>query len=167
LLYQRIKFRYLGHTEYPVPFSNRQKKSRNILHVSGCISTHDTLDVFVCHFPSRYGGEKETEQSRKEAAIYLHTLCDSLNKIRTNGLLLIMGDFNDVPDGKVFTHWFKTESLSNKNEAIPVYYNLFATAKGSHKYRDTWSQLDQMIINARLSAIYSLKRQKCFRPHFC
>ena len=60
LLYQRDKFRYRGHTEHPVRFTRKQHKhTRNILHVWGDVITGDRIDVFVCHFPSRYGGEKE------------------------------------------------------------------------------------------------------------
>lgn len=63
LLYQRDQFFYLRHESIPIRFSgNKHKLTRDILHVYGKIITGDTLDVFVCHFPSRYGGEKESER---------------------------------------------------------------------------------------------------------
>ena len=79
LLYQRDKFGYIGHQEHPVIFTRKQHKhTRNILHVWGKVLTLDTLDIFVCHLPSRYGGEKESEADRFDAARTLRNLCDSL-----------------------------------------------------------------------------------------
>ncbi|MDD3061406.1 MAG: endonuclease [Massilibacteroides sp.] len=166
LLYQRDKFRYLIHKEYPIPFTNPRKKSRNILYVSGRIITQDTLDVFVCHFPSRYGGEKETEQSRMEAAVYLRGLCDSLYKTRAHCLLLIMGDFNEVPQNELFTHWFTPPPSSDSTKTGLTFLNLFAKAKGSHKYHDTWSQLDQIIINTELYPFLQTETPVVFSPSF-
>ena len=60
--------------------------------------TGDRIDVFVCHFPSRYGGEKESEPDRLDAARTLRTLCDSIHNLRPAPHILIMGDFNDTPD---------------------------------------------------------------------
>ena len=99
LLYQRDKFRYRGHTEHPVRFTRKQHKhTRNILHVWGDVITGDRIDVFVCHFPSRYGGEKESEPDRLDAARTLRVLCDSLHHLHPALHILIMGDFNDTPD---------------------------------------------------------------------
>ena len=99
LLYQRDKFRYQGHTEHPVRFTRIQHKhTRNILHVWGVVFTGERIDVFVCHFPSRYGGEKESEPDRLDAARTLRTLCDSIHSLRPAPHILIMGDFNDTPD---------------------------------------------------------------------
>ena len=41
-----------------------QSKTRDILFASGIIPTGDTLHIFVCHFPSRLGGELESEDKR-------------------------------------------------------------------------------------------------------
>ena len=98
LLYQRDRFGYIGHEAIPIRFTReRHKQSRDILHVWGKIQTGDTLDVFVCHFPSRYGGEKESEQDRLDAARTLRENCDSIYRIRKFPYLIIMGDFNDTP----------------------------------------------------------------------
>lgn len=158
LLYQRDQFGYLGHESIPIHFSNeRHKTSRDILHVWGKIITSDTLDVFVCHFPSRYGGEKESEKDRLDAAHTLRKSCDSLRQIRKMPLFLIMGDFNDTPQDKSLTEVLQAkpyESLSSLPSS-PTYYNLFAQKRagqlpGSHKYQGVWSQLDQIIVNERL-----------------
>lgn len=179
LLYQRDQFGYLGHTEYPVRFTrNRHKQTRNLLHVWGKLVTGAILDLFVCHFPSRYGGEKESEQDRFDAAITLRHICDSLHTIRKEARILIMGDFNDTPDDP---------SIREKLEAHPFVYpcppdgathlfNLFSDPcqlnhPGSHKYQGEWSQLDHLILTGNLltpdaSLRYKPKSARIFNPAF-
>ena len=168
LLYQRDKFKYLSHAEHVIPFTDTQKRSRNILHVTGQISTRDTLDVFACHFPSRYGGEKESEQARTDAALYLRSLCDSLYKTRENCLLLIMGDFNDIPQDKSLSQQLRALPPQRKKEQDPdlTLYNLVYNEKGSHKYRDSWSQLDHIIVNSSLLSYLDPSSVRVFSPPF-
>lgn len=171
LLYQRDKFQYLGHTEYPVRFSHyRHKKTRNLLHVWGNVMTGIILDVFVCHFPSRYGGEKESEADRFDAARTLRELCDSLYQIRPVPQILIMGDFNDTPDDISIREKLGASPLQIPLPSTPDFtairpelhgsaslslFNLFSERKttppGSHKYQGEWSQLDQFIISSTLA----------------
>lgn len=171
LLYQRDKFRYLGHAEQPVRFTRKQHKhTRHILHVWGEVITGDRLDIFVCHFPSRYGGEKESEADRFDAARTLRSLCDSVYALCPTPHILIMGDFNDTPDNTSLrqildAHPFpirwasvpdsmRIESQTDRHPFLRL-YNLFAerktTPSGSHKYQGEWSQLDQIIISSALA----------------
>jgi endonuclease/exonuclease/phosphatase family metal-dependent hydrolase len=172
LLYQRDKFQYISHTEYAIPFRNPHKRSRNLLHVTGRILTKDTLDLFVCHFPSRYGGEKETIQDRQDAAGYLRSICDSIHGIRRTCLLLIMGDFNDNPDDESLVHTLHAmppESVADRDtvaESKPYLVNLFYHEKGSQKYQDKWSQLDQIIVNRRLLQHLIPESAQTFRSAF-
>ena len=145
LLYQPDKFRYLGHTSSRIPFTNPRKRSRDVLHVWGQVITGDTLDVFVCHFPSRLGGEKRTEPDRMDAARHVRRMCDSLCRIRQTPLLLVMGDMNDTPANRSIRTLIKSRP---EWELV----NLFAdrrrlNAEGSHKYQGEWSQLDQILIS--------------------
>lgn len=170
-LYQRDKFRYQGHTEHPVRFTRKQHKhTRNILHVWGDVITGDRIDVFVCHFPSRYGGEKESEPDRLDAARTLRTLCDSIHNLRPAPHILIMGDFNDTPDDTSIREILDAHPIPNpclsgsgsmpmkpRTNAYPslLLYNLFAKNRsvppGSHKYQGEWSQLDQIILSSSLT----------------
>lgn len=167
LLYQRDRFAYLGHTAYRIPFRDPEKHSRDLLHVWGKVSSGDTLDVFVCHFPSRYGGEKGSESSRWDAASYLHRLCDSLSAIRQHPTLIVMGDFNDTPRNK------SLRFLSSGSHPLT---NLFAdparlTQPGSNKYQGNWLQLDQILLSPSLlspdSPIHYVDGSAClFDPSF-
>lgn len=145
LLYQRDKFRYLGHQSVKIRHrSANERSTRDILHVWGELITGDTLDVCVCHFPSKYGGEKESESRRMDAARTLRRLCDSLVSVRSNKQLILMGDFNDAPESKS-VHYI----IGND------FHNLFSgnrsqLTEGSQKYQSEWSQLDQIIIHRNM-----------------
>lgn len=155
LLYQRDQFGYIGHTEYPVVFTRKKHKhTRNILHVWGKVITADTLDIFVCHLPSRYGGEKESEADRTDAARTLRGLCDSLLAIRHSPQLLIMGDFNDTPENASITEVLAAKRITDTIMPSGL-YNLFADPiavkfPGTHKYQGEWNQLDHMIVSGNL-----------------
>ena len=155
LLYQRDKFKYLGHREYRIRFPyNSRKYTRNILHVTGQVSARDTLDVFVCHFPSRRGGEDESEKDRLYAASVLKSKSDSLMRIRKNANILIMGDFNDEPSNRSISQVLNAQPIS-KDIAGQNLYNLFARFEkikntGSYKYRRQWNMLDQIIVSGNL-----------------
>ena len=147
LMYQRDKFRLLGHSSERIPFTSPRRRSRDILHVWGEVINGERLDIFVCHFPSRSGGEKETEPGRMDAALFLRKLCDSLYRINPESNILVMGDFNDTPSDK------SIQTLINSSNKKNNLINLFSDPKklnfhGSHKFQNEWSQLDQMMISA-------------------
>lgn len=153
LLYQRDKFAYIGHDCYRIHFRRHTEKStRDLLHVWGKTITGDTLDVFVCHFPSRSGGEKTTEPDRKETAKRLKSVTDSLFSIRTAPYILIMGDFNDTPDDPSIRTTLGALPPSNDAIEPDKLYNLLLRKtgrliQGTHKYQGIWNMLDQFIIS--------------------
>lgn len=100
LLYQRDLFKLISFHSIPIPSFKQHRPTRDLLHVSGLLLTGDTLDVIVCHLPSRSGGAKESEPYRLHAARILRTEADSLLSIRLHPQLIIMGDFNDYPTNK-------------------------------------------------------------------
>ena len=155
LLYQRDKFKYLYDTYYRIRFPhNPWKHTRDILHVTGQISTQDTLDVFVCHFPSRRGGEVESEPDRMYVASVLKAKSDSLMKIRKNASILIMGDFNDEPSNRSISQVLRAQSVSQDITRQNL-YNLFSFYEkrentGSFKFHGEWNRLDQIIVSGNL-----------------
>ncbi len=100
LLYQRDLFKLLSFRSVSIPPLKQFRPTRDLLHVSGLLLTGDTLDVFVCHLPSRSGGAKESEPYRLHAARILYTEADSILNIRLHPQIIIMGDFNDYPTNK-------------------------------------------------------------------
>jgi predicted extracellular nuclease len=154
LLYQRDRFKYLYHNCIRIFFpENPQKKTRDILHVTGEIITGDTLDVFVCHFPSRRGGEFESEPDRMYAASVVRDKADSLTTFRSNANILIMGDFNDEPSNKSMSETLRAKwnGKSDKGELYNLFLPVEAKSRiGSFKFRDQWNFLDQIIVSGNL-----------------
>jgi len=159
LLYQRDKFGYLGHEEHPVKFSRKTHKStRNILHSWGKVVNGKILDVFVCHLPSRYGGEKESETDRTDAARTLRQLCDSLHTVRDELQIIIMGDFNDTSvNASISKILNATPAQMIQSDKEITTNTLFflkpeknKQAKGSYKFQGEWSCIDQIIVSANL-----------------
>ncbi|MCL1938457.1 MAG: endonuclease [Candidatus Azobacteroides sp.] len=155
LLYQRNQFKYLYHDCIRLIFSkNQQKKTRDILHVTGIVITGDTLDVFVCHFPSRRGGQSESEPDRIEAASVVLSEVDRLTAQRSRPNILIMGDFNDEPSNKSMLQILHARPLTETNDRNEL-YNLFLVIEeksivGSYKFGDRWNFLDQIIVSGDL-----------------
>jgi len=155
LLYQRHQFRLLESREYEIRSDTRNNHpTRNILHAVGKLINGDTLDVFVCHFPSRSDGERETEPLRIAAAALLRKKTDSLFLTRKDTHILIMGDFNDHPDNKSLSRTLRAQRVS----ALPAkkgLYNLFYHRMkehdfGSYKYQGRWEVFDQFIVSGNL-----------------
>lgn len=156
LLYQRDLFKLLSYRSIAIPSFKQHRPTRDLLHVSGLLLTGDTLDVFVCHLPSRSGGAKESEPYRLFAAQKLRTEVDSLLKGRFHPQLIIMGDFNDYPTNKSINKILEAEAPPATSEVSPLklYHLLARKAKsrdfGSYKYRGEWGLLDHLIVSGTL-----------------
>lgn len=138
LLYQRGTFKLLEKQVIPVPLKKiRNSSTRDILHVAGKVISGDTLDVFVCHMPSRSEGEKRTEPYRLFASQILKSSVDSLMKIRQYPYLLVMGDFNDTPD---------KPSVSQLNE-VGLINMMDDKSGGTYRYQSKWEILDQFLVS--------------------
>lgn len=181
LLYHPAQFHYLTHQAIPIRFSKPpHKPTREILHVCGLIANGDTLDLCVCHFPSRYGGEKMTERERFDAARTLREVCDSIRTIRQTPKIIAMGDFNDTPTNRSLTEFFAAKSFFKGGDPLhdstDTYYDLFADLPkgfppGSHKYQGVWGILDHIVINKELATPRSSLRIipesiRIFAPNF-
>lgn len=125
---------------------NRNYKTRDILYAKFYDRRGDTLHVFVNHWPSRYGGERETIKLRSLAANTLKHKVDSLMFLhQTIPKVIIMGDFNDTP-----------EDPSIKDILCDdVLVNLFADGnklgfEGTLKHQYTWQIFDQIIVTNSL-----------------
>lgn len=155
LLYQRDEIKILNKTEYtPVLNSDSSKTTRNILHVTGRIINKDTLDIFVCHFPSRSEGLKKTKPYRVKCSQLLRQKADSLFRIREKANIIIMGDFNDYPNDYSLFEVLGAKSV--RSAIMPRgLYNMFYDkisegGLGTYKYRGKWNFIDQFIVSGNL-----------------
>lgn len=151
LLYQRGSFKLLGKHCIPVPYQEIDRPpTRDILHVTGQVLSGDTLDVFVCHLPSRSGGEEKSEPYRIFTARLLKQAADSVMRVRRHPNVLIMGDFNDYPTNRSIAQ--ELGAVAPKDEVQPrKLYNLMDGRKeGTYRYRGEWGVLDQLIVSGHL-----------------
>lgn len=161
LLYQPGRFRPVAIRSVRVARASRtERPTRDILHVEGLVPTGDTLDVFVCHFPSRSGGAVRSEDYRCRAAGALRRLCDSLFLARREARILIMGDFNDEYHNKSLRHCLGARPpLDGQGAQTPRTDSLYVLTarkragqgiRGTYRYKGEWYQLDQIIVSGRL-----------------
>ena len=178
LLYQSERFKPLFRTDIHLPLMPGERPTRDVLHVGGLLPTGDTLDVLICHLPSRRGGTREAEMRRRRAAQALRRSADSIRRGRSRALLLMMGDFNDGYRSKSMAGCLGVERIPDncvlKDSAL---YVLSANLKardgicGTYKYRGVWNDLDQIIVSGTLlvpHAAFRTRRDACriFAPAF-
>lgn len=136
-------------------------KTRDILYAKFSDRHNDTLHIFVNHWPSRYGGERETIKLRELAAKTLKHKMDSIvSKHHTTPKIIIMGDFNDTPEDPSLSIVLDAKPFNNsttyENPANLAYLvNLFSGNKnlgfpGTLKHQFTWQIFDQIIVTNSL-----------------
>jgi predicted extracellular nuclease len=119
------------------------------------------ITVFVNHWPSRSGGQLESEPNRVEAASTLRTAVDRIFELDENANMFIIGDFNDDPINvsvleTLRAYTIKCDSLKAEyefesgGELFNLAYESYENGNGSYKYRDTWNMLDQIIVSESL-----------------
>lgn len=176
LMYRPDRFSELYHRAIPLIFEGDSvATSRDILYVKGLVPNGDTLHVFVNHWPSKYGGAAATIPKRKDAALLLKSLTDSIARQNPQALIVITGDFNDQPsDESVSVH---LGARHGQPDTTGYYlYNLMYSLMGkwdvgSHKFREEWSIIDQFIVSSALlnretGLRVSEKRAEIFRAPF-
>ncbi len=154
LLYQPQRFKPIHNEAIRIHFPGEpDKTTRDILYASGIIPTGDTLHVFVCHFPSRLGGEMESENKRTFVASVLRLKADSIFNSNDQANIVIMGDFNDFPTNESLLEVLKalplTETISD-NALYNLMYKFHIAGKGSNKHNGEWGALDQIIVSGNL-----------------
>jgi len=155
LLYRKESFKPIGYKAVQVVFSfSPGSTTRDILYVCGLTNNNDTLHIFINHWPSRWGGQLDSERNRMEASRTLRNEVDSILDMNPKSKIVIMGDLNDYPYNKSLTDVLKanrqyTSIIDNE------LYNLssfIAETKdiGSHKFEGVWGILDQIIVSGAL-----------------
>ncbi|MBR1652094.1 MAG: endonuclease [Alloprevotella sp.] len=155
LLYDPLRFRPVSVDTFSVFLGADVRPTRDVLHVAGLLTSGDTLDIVVCHLPSRMGGRRHTEPSRMRVAECLRTLTDSIMTVRTRGGVVLMGDFNDD---------LAARPLRQTLGARPA-RGIFLPAKlydvccrrqgknvpqGTYKFRRRWQHIDHVLLSGTL-----------------
>ena len=137
-------------------------QTRLILFATLLLDKKDTLYFFVNHWPSRRGGESESESRRISAAKALRETVDSLYNKNIKSKVIIVGDFNDEPTNVSITENLKaapffcdSSNTSNLKEDLStdlfnLSYASWERGEGSYFYHDDFNMLDQIITSKDL-----------------
>lgn len=123
LMYKPTTFRPFAHRDLCLPLG----RTRDVLLVSGQLYTGDTLDIFVCHLPSRLNGRKSA-QLRSHVVESICQVIDSVCLARTTPRIVVMGDFNDTPQGKALLPLVERLGMICITEGLG----------GSYRYKGKW-----------------------------
>lgn len=153
LMYKPTTFRPFSHQSLRLPQISKEHHIRDILLISGELHTGDTLDLLVCHLPSRLNG-KQSEHLRHDIVSYICQAIDSINNKRTTPYTIVMGDFNDTPRSQ------SLRSLTERQGLICI----TDTLNGSYRYKGKWEQIDHIYLSPTL--LYNIDNTKLhLSPH--
>ncbi|HLA54563.1 MAG TPA: hypothetical protein VK623_00555 [Flavobacterium sp.] len=132
--------------------ASRRIYTRDQLLVTGLLDGEE-VNIIVCHWPSRSGGEKKSAPFREAAAALTRKITDSLQKIKPDAKVIILGDLNDGS----FNKSVKVEvgAKGKKEEVQPLgIYNPFESmankGMGTIGYRDAWDIFDIIMVSEPL-----------------
>lgn len=154
LVYDPKAFVYQSHKRLRVSFPQEADyTSRDILLVEGKVRGA-TLYVLVNHWPSRRGGQAESESRRLRTAEVAKAATDSLYALDGDADILLMGDFNDDPHNKSIVETMGATSAAADMPAMG-FYNPMAVLHdpeglGTLTYRGKWNLFDQMLVSKGL-----------------
>jgi predicted extracellular nuclease len=162
LIYRPDKFAPLAHEPLNISFENdKDFKTRDILYVKGIVMNSDTLHLFVNHWPSRRGGETDSEPKRLLAASIARNKIDEILKLNTKANILLMGDFNDYPENRSMNEILRGKELQEatiQGDLVNLMFEHLKDHQGSHKYQRHWGCLDQIVVSPyMLKENYSLQ----------
>lgn len=152
LLYRSDKLTLLHQEPIFINFiDDPRRKTRNILLVKLLYKPTDTLYIFVNHWPSRRGGEIETETMRIYIANILRKRIDQILKSNPKSKVIAIGDFNDEPFNESIENSLMAKPVVYPIQANRLYnlsYHILKTSRtGTHYFKGQWGVLDQVIIS--------------------
>ncbi len=159
LLYQPTDFKLLHADFHRVAVPEGVRPTRDVLHAAGRVVNGDTLDVIVCHLPSRMGGAKRSQPARDAAHHTVMHVADSIRRCRLHPTLIIMGDMNDY--ARESKAWWGREYV-NLMSPLQKALKRHPSAYGSHKYQGEWGFLDQFVVNTASSPSCSIAHARAF-----
>lgn len=152
LLYRKDCMQVVKEEFIRLPFpEDSTMRTRDVLYAEGVVGK-DTLHIFVCHFPSMRGGEKQSEWKRERAASVVRGKADSLFAVNPEAAVIIMGDLNgkaNTPAQKILC----PEAGSRAYRSGALYnlgYYLLKASCGSYRYRGDWQTIDHVIVSGSL-----------------
>jgi hypothetical protein len=152
LLYQEKYFKVKNAKRYPLSFDREdgsKSYTRDQLVVTGDMDGEEVTFI-VCHWPSRWGGQKASEPRRVEAAKVGRKIVDSLFMVNPVAKIIYMGDLNDDPVNISMTDYMRAKGKKNKLKEGDLYNTMwhhYKKGNGTLAYRGAWNLFDQIVIS--------------------
>ena len=155
--------------------------TRLIFGVNLLTNENEKITVFVNHWPSRSGGQIESEPKRISAAKTLRSAVDRIFSSEENAKIFIIGDFNDDPVNVSVLETLQVYpvecdsipsefEMNSEKELFNLSYKTFAQGEGSFKYKDVWNMLDQIIVSESImignEIKYVCSSFEVFKPNY-
>lgn len=154
LLYRPEFAKAAKHRKIPVIFPfDSSSRNRDILHATFRLGSGDSVEVFLNHWTSRYGGYAATVPKRNHYARVLREVCDSILAYNSDAKIIIMGDFNDYADNESLSEILCERKKGGTNFGKLINLSSGTAGKevsGTHKHEDFWGCLDQVIVSKGL-----------------
>lgn len=143
LIYDSLNMKFIsaGKLRFDLVVSEENKYTRDIVW-SKFVSKKDTLFFMVNHWPSRRGGENESEPNRMEAAKNARKFIDSIQTVNAKTKIIFMGDLNDYPTNKA--------PLLIAEKLTPMITKLSGEFGGTYSYKGEWDVLDHIFVSPTL-----------------
>lgn len=154
LLYDKSAFKLIKMEALKVAIDSIPDfKTRDILYVKGELQGGKIIHLFVNHWPSRRGGENESEIRRIQAATVARAKVDAILKADPKANIVLMGDFNDHPDNKSVRDVLKAKAVTDAAaDLVDLFEDDHRAGKGTHNYKGEWGVLDHFIVS---KAVYT------------
>ncbi len=161
LIYKSSKFKLLNVQADTVQLTDGWP-TRLIFGANLLTKNDKKITVFVNHWPSRRGGQEESEPNRIAAA---NTLRESIERIFHNehdAVIFIIGDFNDEPTNTSLINTLNAKPIlcdfaedldvleDNESKLFNISFKAYMDGLGTYKYKDDWNMFDQIIVSRSL-----------------
>ena len=145
LLYNTFSFKPNCHYSIRPEDDHPEHPLRDILYVSGCLASGDTIHVVVVHAPSKFGGAKKSLKRRMVVMTETMAVIDSIRNNDNDANIIIAGDFNDTADSQPMTYLENHGLVNVSKQAIGE-----NGARGSYKYKGRWESIDHILVSESL-----------------
>ncbi|MFB6258031.1 MAG: endonuclease/exonuclease/phosphatase family protein [Flavobacteriales bacterium] len=148
LLYRPEYFKVSAQKSFEVELP-KGDKTRDQLLVSGKLRG-ERVHFMVAHWPSRSGGQAQSEPHRIAAAQTGKKVLDSIRKAESDPKIIYMGDLNDDPINKSVQKVLKAkgspQDLQNGELFNPM-RKYYEKGIGTLAWKDNWNLFDQILVS--------------------
>lgn len=149
-IYNKKSFELEKSSFYKIKLEDTNRpQTRDVLYFKGKLKDA-TVHVFVCHWPSRSGGEEASEPKRLQVATLVRSKVDSIMDSDPIANILLMGDLNDYPINKSVQETLGAKGEVDGELLVDLFLEEHQTGTGTYNYKGEWGVLDHFIVSKNM-----------------